>query len=48
MKTGQKLWTTTGESTLDYFGQMAFPYAAAQEAYGKHYSMKLRWFTLLL
>jgi hypothetical protein len=39
MKTGQKLWTTTGESTLDYFGQMAFPYAAAQEAYGKLYSM---------
>lgn len=39
MTTGQKLWTTTGESTLDYFGQMAFPYAAAQEAYGKLYSM---------
>ncbi len=39
MKDGSKLWTSDGETTLDYFGQMAFPYAAAQEAYGKLYSM---------
>jgi hypothetical protein len=39
MENGQELWTTDGETTLDYFGNPAFPYAAAQEAYGKIYSL---------
>jgi hypothetical protein len=39
MTNGEQLWTTDGESTLDYFGQMAYPYVAAQEAYGKLYSL---------
>jgi hypothetical protein len=39
MTTGQKLWTSSGESALDYFGNPSYPYAAAQEAYGKLYSL---------
>ncbi|MDR0372016.1 MAG: PQQ-like beta-propeller repeat protein [Nitrososphaerota archaeon] len=39
MKNGQKLWETEGQTTLDYFGNPSYPYAAAQEAYGKLYSL---------
>ena len=39
MKTGQKLWTTEGQTTLDYFGNPSYPYVAAQSAYGRLYSL---------
>jgi hypothetical protein len=39
MNNGQKLWETEGQTTLDYFGNPSYPYAAAQEAYGRLYSL---------
>jgi hypothetical protein len=39
METGKKLWTTEPLSALDYFGNPSFPFAAAQMAYGKLYSL---------
>jgi len=39
MKSGQKLWETQGQTTLDYFGNPSYPYAAAQNAYGRLYSL---------
>lgn len=39
METGKKLWTTEPLSDMDYFGNPSFPFAAAQMAYGKLYSL---------
>jgi len=39
MRTGKQLWTTEGQTTLDYFGNPSYPYAAAQSAYGRLYSL---------
>jgi len=39
MRTGKQLWTTEGQTTLDYFGNPSYPYASAQSAYGRLYSL---------
>ena len=41
MDTGAKLWTTDGQTALDYYGNPALPNANGITAYGKLYSSQL-------
>jgi hypothetical protein len=38
LETGDRLWTTESQGSLDYYGNPAVPYAASSIAYGKLYS----------